>query len=172
MTMLELASNDAALLSPLPGGSALRRVLVLGYGNPGREDDGLGPAAAAEIERMGWPNVTVCNNYQLVIEDVLDIAAADIVWFIDASRNGAEPYTTQKLSPAMDVTFTSHIVSPEALLAMAEQYYGKSPRAYLMGVRGYDFKFIERLSDRAQSNLKQSVTLLLSLIKNGEEPKP
>jgi Ni,Fe-hydrogenase maturation factor len=159
MTMLELASNDAALLSPLPGGSALRRVLVLGYGNPGREDDGLGPAAAAEIERMGWPNVTVCNNYQLVIEDVLDIAAADIVWFIDASRNGAEPYT-------------SHIVSPEALLAMAEQYYGKSPRAYLMGVRGYDFKFIERLSDRAQSNLKQSVTLLLSLIKNGEEPKP
>jgi hydrogenase maturation protease len=171
MTMPKLSSNDSDVQPLRPDANQVRRILVLGYGNPGREDDGLGPAAAAEIERMGWLNVTVCNNYQLVIEDVVDIAAADIVWFIDASRNGPEPYATQKLSPAMDITFTSHIVSPEVLLAMAEQYYGKSPRAYLMGIRGYDFEFVERLSDRAATNLKQAVTLLLSLVKDGEEPK-
>lgn len=116
MTMPELSSNDVDVPLPIAGQTNICRVLVLGYGNPGREDDGLGAAAAAEIERMGWSNVTVCDNYQLGIEDVVDIAAADVVWFIDASRNGLEPYSIHKLDPMMDITFTSHIVSPETLL--------------------------------------------------------
>ena len=51
-----------------------KRVLVLGYGNPGREDDGLGPAFAAEIGQLGRQNVTIVNNYQLMIEDALAVA--------------------------------------------------------------------------------------------------
>jgi Ni,Fe-hydrogenase maturation factor len=35
------------------------RVLVLGYGNPGRQDDALGPAAALAIAQMGFQNVKV-----------------------------------------------------------------------------------------------------------------
>lgn len=164
--------GDGVDRPPVPSGGERRRILVLGYGNPGREDDGLGPAAAAEIERMGRLNVTVVHNYQLVIEDVVDIAAADLVWFIDASRTGREPYETRKLLPAMEISFTSHIVKPEVLLAMAEQYYGKSPEAHLMGIRGYEFDFVERLSSRAKDNLSQAVTRLLSRIDDGEESAP
>ncbi len=83
------------------------RVLLLGYGNPGRQDDGLGPAAAAEIEKLEWPGVTVCDNYQLVVEDAIEIAEHDVVWFVDAARTGAEPYEVRALSPAFDVAFTS-----------------------------------------------------------------
>src|SRR5450432_1649313 len=57
--------------------SGAPRILVIGYGNPGREDDGLGPAAAAEIERLGRPGVSVRGNYQLVLEDAADVAEAD-----------------------------------------------------------------------------------------------
>ena len=150
-----------------------RRVLVLGYGNPGREDDGLGPAAAAEIERVGSKNVSVCSNYQLVIEDVVDIAAADLVWFIDASKTGTAPFEIRQLSPALDITFTSHLVKPEVLLALAKQYYGRSPEAYLLGIRGYSFEFCERLSDGGGENLPQALSLLLHGIDttgDGKEP--
>jgi len=146
--------------SPSPVGRERPRVLLLGYGNPGREDDGLGPAAVAAIERMGWPHVTVGSNYQLVLEDVVDIAAADVVWFVDASRDGAEPCATRPLEPALDLTFTSHVVSPAALLAMAAQYFGRAPVAYLMGIRGYAFEFVERLTDGATANLQVAVAEL------------
>jgi hydrogenase maturation protease len=146
------------------------RVLVLGYGNPGREDDGLGPAAVAAIERLAWPHVTVGSNYQLVIEDVVEIAAADIVWFVDASRDGAEPWATRSIAPTYDVTFTSHLVSPGALLAMAQQYYGKAPAAHLLAIRGYEFAFAEGLTDRATANLRAAVALLRRAVGAGVPP--
>ncbi len=67
------------------------RILVIGYGNPGRQDDGLGPAAAFAIDGLGWPNVSALDNYQLAIEDAVEVAAHDVVWFVDASCEGDAP---------------------------------------------------------------------------------
>ncbi|MDD2878666.1 MAG: hydrogenase maturation protease [Acidiphilium sp.] len=158
------ARSDLHATSWLPA-IQMPRVLVLGYGNPGRQDDGLGPAAAAEIEALGWPGVTTRDNYQLVIEDVVDIAAHDVVWFVDAAREGCEPYEVRSLSPAFDITFTSHLVKPETLLAMASQYYGKSPEAYLLGIRGYQFEFIEELTEFARNNLSQAMEVIRDRIR-------
>jgi hydrogenase maturation protease len=144
----------AALPSPRP------RILVIGYGNPGRQDDGLGPAAAAEIEKLDWPNVTTADNYQLVIEDAIEVAAHDIVWLVDAAREGDEPCALRPLSPALDIAFTSHLLKPEALLAIAAQHFGKSPEAYLLSIRGYEFDFLEGLSEHASRNLVLAVALL------------
>jgi hydrogenase maturation protease len=94
-------------------------VLILGYGNPGRQDDGLGPAASAQIEALGWPNVTAHENYQLNIEDALDVADHDVVWFVDAARSGPSPFAFEALAPAASLEFTSHLVRPEAILALA-----------------------------------------------------
>jgi hydrogenase maturation protease len=140
------------------------RVLVLGYGNPGRQDDGLGPAVAAGIERLGWPNVTVSDNYQLNIEDALDVAAHDVVWFVDAAKTGARPYEVREISPVPIIEFTSHLVRPEAILAIARQCYGKSPQAFLLAVRGYDFAFIEALTPAASDNLHFALAMLTDRI--------
>jgi hydrogenase maturation protease len=140
------------------------RVLVIGYGNPGRQDDGLGPAAAAAISALGWPCVTAYDNYQLVIEDSISIAEHDIVWFVDAARNGEEPFEVRCLSPVFDLGFSSHRVKPEILLAMAGQYCGKTPHAQLLGIRGYEFDFQEGLTLGAQANLSRAVAMLSALI--------
>jgi Ni,Fe-hydrogenase maturation factor len=79
---------------------------------------------------------------------------------VDAARTGAEPYEVHALSPALDIAFTSHLVKPEVLLAIANQYYGKSPEAYLLGIRGYEFEFLEGLTDRARDNLAQAMVLI------------
>jgi hydrogenase maturation protease len=142
------------------------RVLVLGYGNPGRQDDGLGPVAAAEIEKMGWPDVSVQDNYQLVLEDAADIAEHDVIWFVDAARSGPEPYEVRELTAAHDIAFTSHLLKPETLLAIAERCYEKSPEAYLLGIRGYEFEFLEGLTDRARDNLGRAVAAICQSIGN------
>jgi len=141
------------------------RVLVLGYGNPGRQDDGLGPAAAAGIEGLGWPNITAFDNYQLNIEDAIDVAAHDIVWFVDATKTGPAPYAVHDVSPACKVEFTSHIVRPESILAIAHQCYGGSPRAFVLAIRGYDFEFVESLTPAASDNLAAALAMLTDRIR-------
>ena len=89
----------------------MTRVLVLGYGNPGRQDDGLGPAAAAGIDTLGWPNLTAFDNYQLNIEDALDVAAHDVVWFVDASKTCPSPYEVHEVVPSLTIDFTSHLLA-------------------------------------------------------------
>ncbi len=90
-----------------------KSVLVLGYGNPGRQDDGLGPAAAEAIAQLHVPGVRVEQNYLLNIEDAADAAEHDCVLFVDAAESGPEPYAVRKVVPADGMTFTSHIVKPE-----------------------------------------------------------
>lgn len=158
MTPVDTANTPVATAMP----DALRalRILVLGYGNPGRQDDGLGPAAAAAIATMGWPGVTTSDDYQLVLEDAIQVAAHDIVWFVDAARDGDAPCRVQPVSPALDTTFTSHLLKPEALLAIAQQQFGKCPQAALLGIRGYEFDFLEGLSGQARANLACAVAFL------------
>jgi hydrogenase maturation protease len=141
------------------------RILVLGYGNPGRQDDGLGPAVAAAIDALGWPNVTAYDNYQLNIEDAVDVAAHEIVWFVDAARSGSSPLAVTELAPAPAIGFTSHIVPPEAILAIARQCYGATPQAFLLGIRGYGFEFVEALTAGAADNLRAAVALLTDRIR-------
>ena len=107
--------------------------LILGYGNPGRQDDGLGPAVANAIDQLGLPNVTAYDNYQLNIEDALEVADHDVVWFVDASTAGAAPYAVSVLAAVAKVEFTSHIMHPQTILAIAQQCYGKAPAAVSIG---------------------------------------
>jgi hydrogenase maturation protease len=140
------------------------RTLLIGYGNPGRQDDGLGPAVAAEMAKLGLANLTVYDCYQLNIEDAIDVSEHDAVWFVDASKVAVTPYALTDLLPAFELDFTSHCVRPEVLLALAQHYYGKSPRAFLLGIRGYEFEFSEQLTLGAADNMRLAVSMLTGRI--------
>jgi hydrogenase maturation protease len=142
------------------------RVLVLGYGNPGRQDDGLGPAAAMALADLGWGHVTAFDNYQLNIEDALDVARHDMVWFVDAAKSGGAPYEVQELQPAEGIEFTSHLVTPATILAIAQRYYGAAPQAFVLAIRGYEFEFIETLTPGGADNLRAAVGFLTEWIRS------
>src|SRR5437660_7041604 len=127
------------MIPPLDG----VRILVLGYGNPGWQDDGLGPAAAEALQRLGIPGMAVENNYQLNIEDAADAAEHACVLFLDAAVSGPEPFQVREVWPAGEVAFTSHIVKPEVILAICRKHFGRAPRAWLVGIRGYEFELQE-----------------------------
>jgi hydrogenase maturation protease len=140
------------------------RALVYGYGNPGRRDDGLGPRLAEDIEKRGLPFVETDANYQLQIEDAARIAEFDLVVFADAAADGAEPFSVKRLQPALKVTFTTHSVPPESVLAICRDHFGKTPEAFLIGVRGYEFGIEEGLTRRALLNLKQACDFIIPLL--------
>jgi len=49
-------------------------ILVYGYGNPGRGDDGLGPALVEALELLGATGLDCESDYQLAIEDAACLA--------------------------------------------------------------------------------------------------
>ncbi len=142
-----------------------RRFLLLGYGNPGRQDDGLGPAVAEGIEALGLPDVTVETDYQLNIEHGAMLAEHAAALFVDASVSGAEPFSLAKLQPAREITFTTHAMSPESVLAVCEEHFGARPKAWVLAVRGYAFEFCEGLSEEARKNCGEATAFVQSLIR-------
>ncbi|HBA85977.1 MAG TPA: hydrogenase maturation protease [Verrucomicrobia bacterium] len=141
--------------------NGISRILVIGYGNPGRLDDGLGPAFAAAVEALRIPGVSVDSDYQLNVEDAADLAAYDVVVFADAAVNGPEPFSFRAIHPSEDVSFTTHSIEPESVFGLARSLFGASTKAYALGIRGYAFnEFGEGLSEGAQRNLKAAMRFL------------
>jgi hydrogenase maturation protease len=147
-------------------------ILVLGYGNPGRQDDGLGPAAVEAIEALQLEGVATSANYQLVIEDASAAAESAGVIFIDASKTGDEPFTIVPVAAATTVScFASHVVPPELVMGLCREVYGCNPPAHIIGIRGYEFDFCEGLTVRAGANLALAVAHV-ELILNGTAVAP
>lgn len=121
------------------------RQLVIGIGNPGRGDDGLGPALAEAIRAEAIAGVEVEVDYQLAIEHAAWIAEVDTVWFVDASiEAGDAPYVCRRLRPRPGLDFTSHVLEPGRVLALADELYGCRPEAWLFTVVGESFEMFEQ----------------------------
>ncbi len=140
-------------------------VLLIGYGNPGRLDDGLGPRLAEAIAAHDLPGVTVESNYQLNVEDAALIAEHDVVIFADAHVACSPPLLFAPLEAALSVSFSTHSIDPASLIALARETFGADVAAFVLGVRGYEFnEFGETLSKGAQENLQRALAFLLPLL--------
>jgi hydrogenase maturation protease len=143
-------------------------VLLLGYGNPGRLDDGLGPALAAQVESLALPGVTVQADYQLCLEDSDAAARHDVVIFADAATSGAEPFSFQRVEPASALGFSTHALQPEAVLGFAWQLFGARTAGYTLGIRGYAFnEYGESLTDQGRANLAAAVAFIRRVCEQG-----
>lgn len=137
----------------------MNKILIYGYGNPGRQDDGVGARfvelADAWIEKEKLAGVFTDCNYQLNVEDSATIAEYDIVLFVDASV--VEEVKDFKLETirANDATieFTMHAVSTSYVVDLCQKLYGKTPHAFVLHIKAYEFDFIEALTPKATKNL-------------------
>ena len=141
-------------------------VLVIGYGNPGRLDDGLGPAFASAIEEWDLPNLTVEIGYQLSIEDAHLASLYDFVIFADASVNTNGPFHFRELEPFFTLEYTSHHLQPSGVLGIAHSLFDSKVRGFELGIRGYEFEdFGEGLSEKARKNLDAALGSMELFIK-------
>ncbi|MFC2111967.1 hydrogenase maturation protease [Bacteroidota bacterium] len=146
-----------------------RSILVYAYGNPGRQDDGLGnclvDALKPWLDEQGFDHVAVDSNFQLNIEDADNIREKDVVVFVDASIEDIEDYQLDVVEPSEGRSeFTMHAASPAFILALCIKLYNKYPETYLLQIRGYEWEFEEGLSDKAAKNLNSALAFLKSKI--------
>jgi hydrogenase maturation protease len=138
-----------------------KRILVIGFGNPGRADDGLGPALADGLDALRIPGLTVESDYQLSIEHALMAAEHDIVVFADADPMVDGPFYLRQVDPAPPGRFTSHGVTPGEVLHLARSCFNASPEGYLLGMRAPDLdRFREGLSGPAREGLDAALRFL------------
>jgi hydrogenase maturation protease len=141
------------------------RLVVFGWGNEARGDDGLGPLMLARIAAAGWSGVTTVEDYQLQIEHALDIEGADCALFVDAGRDTPAPFSFHAVAPRRDMTHTTHALAPEAVLDVYAQVKGRAPPpAFALCLRGERFELGEGLSREGAQRLEAAWAFVQGLM--------
>jgi hydrogenase maturation protease len=157
------------------------KTLLLAYGNPDRQDDGVawhilhGIAAQLGIEQSGTAfsdasdktgTLKIRYLLQLVPELAEEVAGCSRVCFIDA-HNSEIPEEIRKveLSPSYRSSPFSHHLTPETLLEITRTIYHAEPRALLVSVKGYKFDFSDSLSRETADLVPKAIQVILEWMK-------
>ena len=134
-------------------------ILIVAIGNESRGDDALAPLLVRELQADDSPRIELIEDYQLQVEHVTDLVGRDAVLFIDADVSCDAPFHFSRIEAGHDQSYTSHAMTPFALLHAFKQVYGiDAPTSFLMRIRGYGFELWDDLSSGAQANLKSATT--------------
>ena len=153
-------------------------MLILGFGNTLRRDDGAGAVAArllAADPRLQRADVEVREAYQLLPEMSLDLAEATLVVFVDADARGLpgsieirpiDPETAARddADARGEPGASSHHVGGGELVALAATLTGRSPDAVAIGIGVADLEVGEGLSPAVESALPKVVDIVADLV--------
>jgi hydrogenase maturation protease len=132
--------------------------LVLGYGNPLRGDDGVGPHVAEIVESWKIPGVKAMACHQLTPELVKEIKRVKRVLFIDATMDQlSDGYTAYRAEPHKSRRSLGHHETPGNLLALARDLEQAEPDAWLVTISALALEHGEAISEIAEDNMKRAL---------------
>ena len=153
----------------------MKKLLILGYGNPDRQDDGVAWHVLRAITcRLGYPTpVSYVDEFpecaqigfefhlQLTPEMAEDIHAYEYVCFLDAhTGNIPEPVRLIPVESEFQASPFTHHLTPQSLLSICDTLYGNKPEATLLSVRGYHFDLSQQLSEETAELVPQAAELI------------
>lgn len=156
-------------------GYYLKKALILGYGNPDREDDGIAwhilRALTIKLELPSpesyedeFPESALVDftfTLQLTPEMAEDISGYDYVCFVDAhTGNIPEPVRLIEVESEFQRSPFTHHLTAQSLVSMCETIYGKKPEAALLSVLGHRFLFTRQLSEQTAALVPEAVELI------------
>jgi hydrogenase maturation protease len=137
-------------------------LLVFGWGNPSRGDDALGPLFVERLRagtdeglagRVEW-----LDDFQLQVEHALDLVGRERVLFVDASLSCAAPFEATRLRASRDGSFTTHAMSPQAVMQVYRDLHAaEPPPCTLLAIRGECFELGASASESALLHLSQAL---------------
>ncbi|MHB1318391.1 MAG: NTP transferase domain-containing protein [Anaerolineae bacterium] len=162
-------------------GAAGKELLLIGYGNTSRRDDGVAAyILEGLLSRLGRqvgepggedgidlaPGIRALFLHQLSPELAELAAAYETVVFIDAHVEGSgwEPLSWQPVAAVMEAGMVGHHLKPGVVIALAERLYGHRPNAFLLSVLGHDFAFGESLSPDTARLAEQAIDRLTEMV--------
>jgi hydrogenase maturation protease len=142
-------------------------VLVVGYGNPLRSDDGIGWHAArllATDSRLDGARVLA--QHQLAPELAEDISQASLVVLVDAAAEGDPGSVSVRQiepRPATPATWSHHL-DPETLAGLAQTLHGAVAPIVLVSVAAATFAEGDRLSSALQQALPEVIEVVAGIV--------
>ncbi len=135
----------------------LAPILIIAIGNESRGDDALAPLLLRQLQATESASAELLEDFQLQVEHVTDLLGRNAVLFIDADVSCDVPFHFSKIEAAHDNSYSSHAMTPFALLHTFRQVYRTdAPPAFLLRIRGYSFELGDGLSDEASANLERA----------------
>ncbi len=142
---------------------------VIGIGNTLRRDDGVAARVIASLPSV--PNVAALAVHQLTPELALRLCDASRVLFVDAHCHDHD-IALERIVPAPTPLGSVHALSPQDLLGLTAELFGRAPQGWVLSVPGYDFEFGETLSDRTHAHLPAAIEAVVRWMRSqGEEAK-
>lgn len=153
----------------------MKKLLIIGYGNPDREDDGvawhilrtltiklgLTSPKSYEDEFPEFASIDFAFHLQLTPEMAEGISGYEYVCFVDAhTGNIPEPVHLINVESEFQASPFTHHLTPQSLLSLCETIYGKKPDAALLSVLGHRFLFSRQLSEETAGLVPQAVDLI------------
>ena len=148
-------------------------ILLIGYGNPLRGDDGVGWRVVEEIanRQEDTPHSALRTPHSIAVHQLLPelaepISEADLVIFVDASVEGEPGAIAVRViepEPPQIGAFTHHF-DPAGLLGYAREVYGRFPRAYLVTVTAVSLGYEETLSPTIEAALPELLRQIQALM--------
>lgn len=136
--------------------------LVLGIGNSGREDDGLGWEILDLLKAEKIENVCCENRFQLQIEDAELLQSFESVIFIDATKKEYKKgFDWELCNSSNQFSFSTHALKPETILHLSETLYHRKPEAHILGITGFSWELKNGLSKNAKKNLEKAWHFLI-----------
>jgi hydrogenase maturation protease len=145
--------------------AAVLHPLVIGYGNPLRGDDAVGPYVAEAVDSWRRPDVQARAVHQLTPELVELLAGAGQVVFVDACIDAeTDAVSVQRLESAYSGGSLGHVCDPRWLLALCRALHGRCPDAWLVTVPGVSLEFGVELSEAGRRGIGRALEQIKALL--------
>lgn len=135
-------------------------VLVIGYGNTLRGDDGVGPRVAELIGNLRLPGVRTLICALLTPELADPISRAETVLFVDAAVDAPQEVQWRRLEPGESSQLMAHAADPRTMLALSRDVFGRVPEAWWLTIPAVDLGFREEFSPVVQQGFIEAVNTI------------
>ena len=156
-------------------------ILILGFGNPDRQDDGVAwhvlrdlmvsyglprPETLDIDDFLSDKNIHFQFQLQLLPEIADDLDKYDRAVFIDA-HTGAVPLNVNltEVKPEFQNSPLTHHLTANSLLAITHKIHNTHPTSILVSIRGYEFAFSQELSLQTQELVGIAVTTIQNWVR-------
>jgi len=146
-------------------------LLVIGYGNRMRGDDGAGPRVAEAVAALNYPGVRALACPLLTPELADPISKAGVALFVDAAVDAPREVRLRKLEPADTAQIMAHAADPRTVLALARDVFGHAPEAWWLTIPAVSLDFGESLSPEAQQGFAIALEKIEALCRKPRTPE-
>lgn len=165
----------------------LCRTLIVGFGNPDREDDGVAwhtlhriadyfnIPVSADTDAGIFPageSLDFWFNLQLMPEMAAEMVYYQRICFVDAHTGALdEEIHIEKLESKFQNSPLTHHMTAESIISILENVYHHLPEAILVSIRGYQFRFEQSLSARTKILSIQAAETIINWILTEKQVK-